>query len=42
MVDIIVKGGPVMIPLLFISVLALAVSLERLWISSARGWTLTT
>lgn len=31
MVDIIVKGGPVMIPLLFISVLALAVSLERLW-----------
>ncbi len=31
MVDVIVKGGPVMIPLLFASVLAVAVSLERLW-----------
>lgn len=31
MVDIIVKGGPVMIPLLLASVLALAVALERLW-----------
>lgn len=31
MVDVIVKGGPVMIPLLFASVLAIAVSLERLW-----------
>ena len=31
MVDVIVKGGPVMYPLLLASVLALAVSLERLW-----------
>ncbi|HLT58284.1 MAG TPA: MotA/TolQ/ExbB proton channel family protein [Limnochordales bacterium] len=31
MLDILVKGGPVMIPLLFCSVLAVAVSLERLW-----------
>lgn len=31
MIDAIVKGGPVMIPLLFASVLALAVALERLW-----------
>lgn len=31
MVDVIVKGGPVMIPLLFASVLAIAVALERLW-----------
>jgi len=30
MLDIIIRGGPVMIPLLFCSVLALAVSLERL------------
>ncbi len=31
MLDILVKGGPVMIPLLFCSVLAVAVALERLW-----------
>lgn len=31
MVDVIVKGGPLMIPLLILSVLAVAVSLERLW-----------
>lgn len=31
MIDWLVKGGPVMIPLLFASVLALAVALERLW-----------
>lgn len=31
MVDVLVKGGPVMIPLLFASVLAVAVALERLW-----------
>lgn len=31
MVDIILKGGPVMIPLLFCSVLAVAVGLERIW-----------
>ncbi len=31
MVDAIVKGGPIMIPLLFASVLAVAVALERLW-----------
>lgn len=38
MVDAIVKGGPVMIPLLFASVLAVAVALERLWyLYSTRG-----
>lgn len=31
MIDWLVKGGPVMIPLLFASVLAVAVALERLW-----------
>src|SRR5690606_12090365 len=31
MLDVLVKGGPVMIPLLFCSVLAVAVALERLW-----------
>lgn len=31
MVEFIVRGGPVMIPLLFCSVLAVAVCLERLW-----------
>lgn len=31
MLDTLVKGGPVMIPLLFASVLAVAVTLERLW-----------
>lgn len=31
MVDVIVKGGPLMIPLLILSILALAVSLERIW-----------
>lgn len=31
MVDAIVKGGPLMIPLLILSILALAVSLERIW-----------
>ncbi|NLG69050.1 MAG: hypothetical protein GX496_05720 [Firmicutes bacterium] len=30
-VDVLVKGGPVMIPLGFVSVLAVAISLERLW-----------
>ena len=30
-VDVLVKGGPVMIPLGFLSVLAVAISLERLW-----------
>lgn len=31
MLDVIIKGGPLMIPLLVLSVLAVAVSLERLW-----------
>ncbi len=31
MIELIVSGGPVMIPLLFCSVLAVAVGLERLW-----------
>lgn len=31
MVEIILRGGPLMIPLLLCSVIALAVSLERLW-----------
>lgn len=31
MIDWLVKGGPVMIPLLFASILAVAVTLERLW-----------
>lgn len=31
MVEFIVRGGPVMIPLLFCSVIAVAVTLERLW-----------
>ncbi len=31
LVDLFVKGGPVMVPLLLCSVLALAVTLERLW-----------
>lgn len=31
MLDIIIKGGPVMIPLLLASVIAVAVSLERIW-----------
>lgn len=31
MVDVIVRGGPVMIPLLFLSVLAVAIVLERFW-----------
>lgn len=31
MVDFIVLGGPVMIPLLFCSVLAVAIGLERIW-----------
>lgn len=31
MIDWLVRGGPVMIPLLFASVLAVAVALERLW-----------
>lgn len=31
MVDFIIKGGPVMIPLLFCSIVAVAVGLERLW-----------
>lgn len=31
MLDVMIKGGPLMIPLLLLSVLALAVSLERLW-----------
>ncbi|OUM97953.1 MAG: hypothetical protein BAA04_13790 [Firmicutes bacterium ZCTH02-B6] len=38
MLDVLVKGGPVMIPLLFCSVLAVAVALERLWyLYSTRG-----
>lgn len=31
MVDFIIKGGPVMIPLLFCSIIAVAIGLERLW-----------
>src|SRR5690606_6702707 len=31
MLDILVMGGPVMVPLLICSVIALAVSLERIW-----------
>jgi len=31
MLDIFIKGGPLMIPLLVLSILALAVTLERLW-----------
>lgn len=31
MIELIVSGGPVMIPLLLCSVLAVAVGLERLW-----------
>lgn len=31
MVDFILKGGPVMIPLVFCSILAVAVGLERVW-----------
>src|SRR5690554_2389648 len=31
MIDIIISGGPVMIPLLLCSVVAVAVGLERLW-----------
>jgi biopolymer transport protein ExbB len=31
MIEILIKGGPVMIPLLFCSVLAVAVGLERVW-----------
>ena len=31
MVDFILKGGPVMIPLLLCSVLAVAIGLERIW-----------
>ena len=31
MLNVIVLGGPVMIPLLLCSILALAISIERLW-----------
>lgn len=31
MLDVMIKGGPLMIPLLLLSILALAVSLERIW-----------
>lgn len=31
MLDVLIKGGPVMIPLVFSSILALAVTLERVW-----------
>lgn len=31
MLDVMIKGGPLMIPLLILSILALAVSLERIW-----------
>lgn len=31
MLDVLFKGGPVMIPLLFSSILALAIALERFW-----------
>lgn len=31
MLDVIIKGGPVMIPLLALSILGVAVSLERIW-----------
>src|SRR5690606_881081 len=38
MLDVIVKDGPVMIPMLFCSVLSVAVALERLWyLYSTRG-----
>ena len=32
MIDILVSGGPVMIPLGFLSLAALAIIIERLWI----------
>lgn len=35
MIDLLFKGGPVMIPLLLASVIALAVALERLWYLSS-------
>lgn len=31
MLDVLIKGGPVMIPLVFSSILALAITLERVW-----------
>lgn len=31
MLDVLIKGGPLMIPLLVLSIIAVAVSLERLW-----------
>ncbi len=31
MLDVLIKGGPLMIPLLVLSIVALAVTLERLW-----------
>ncbi|MBI2914933.1 MAG: MotA/TolQ/ExbB proton channel family protein [Firmicutes bacterium] len=37
MLDIVVKGGPVMIPLIFCSILAVAVGLERLWYMYSSG-----
>lgn len=38
MVDILVKGGPVMVPLLLCSIIALAISLERLIYTARCRW----
>ena len=38
MVDIFVKGGPVMIPILLCSILSLAISLERLIYTARCRW----